>query len=458
MRFGVFRGRRRPRTADSLSMSRSRPATALLVIVLAAAMAPLARAEQIVETDDDGNVILKYSVDDDGLSHGAYHEFFPGGKRTKQRTMFKHGVRHGDMVTYHPNGKLRVKTRYKDGKPDGPFVERDDDGRDTYRANYAAGLRDGEFVRLKEGRVVETQVWDEDMIVSINGAVVHPRTRDEIAREIEDAFSTNDPLEKVEGDEKAKARGESLRRLKAFRAVVGVPWREMRLDARMNAHGDAGAALCERIGRLDHTPANPGMPEEKYKFGYTGTSNSNLYVGPPETPMISSVRAYMDDSDPSNIAKVGHRRWCINPRMLKTGFGSSGRYSAMWSMDQSNRTVSGHDTVSYPPGGYAPTEYFAATYAWSVGFRARDFAAPGSGGVKIEVVAVDEEYQATGEPLGLEAVVVAKGGTGDRFCVIFRPLGLDVSDGARYRATIEGVTRGGDPYTHRYFVHFFDLL
>src|SRR5262249_50213938 len=94
---------------------------------------------------------------------------------------------------------------------------------------------------------------------------------------------------------------------------------------------DAAVQLLAKIGHLDHTPKNPGLPEDEYKLAYKGTSHSNLGQG--FRSLANAVDDWMWDSDGGNIDRVGHRRWCRNPAMQKTGFGGSGKSTAMWAFD-----------------------------------------------------------------------------------------------------------------------------
>ncbi len=82
--------------------------------------------------------------------------------------------------------------------------------------------------------------------------------------------------------------------------------------------------------------------------------------------MVGSIKCYMDDSDPTNIDRVGHRRWCLNPAMQKAGFAGAKQFAAMWSMDRSRAEVPDYDFVAFPPPGLIPTSTFSSHYAWSV--------------------------------------------------------------------------------------------
>jgi hypothetical protein len=53
------------------------------------------------------------------------------------------------------------------------------------------------------------------------------------------------------------------------------------------------------------------MDDKRYQQGVEGAGHSNLAVS---GAVVDSVDNYMDDSDPGNVGRLGHRRWCLNPR------------------------------------------------------------------------------------------------------------------------------------------------
>ncbi len=437
-----------------------RPGTALsatlaALLVVAAPPAPrAARAEQVTETDADGKVVAKYSVDADGLRHGAAAEFHPNGA-VRVKANYRHGRRDGRYTSYHDNGRSHVTAEYDFGTLSGPYVEKDEKGRIVVEASYVAGRLDGDYREFKDGEPVSVQKWKDGTPLDVDGVVPYPRDRDAIRADVEAIFNSKDPLEEVADDPEAKGRGECLRHLKIFRSLCGLPWQDLVLDAQMNRLADAGAALCERIGHLDHTPPNPGMPKEQYEFAYQGTSRSNLYMGLED--IVPQVRGYMDDSDDSNIGAVGHRRWCLNPTMVKTGFGRSGRFAAMYAHDASRRPAPDVDVVAFPPMGWTPDYWFEAHYAWSVSLSPRKWAAPDAGRLRISVTPIGEDHVRRERPLAIEKLSVNTQGAGIPYCVIFRPVGIEVEPGKRYWVEIAGLERGGKPATLRYVVAFFDL-
>src|SRR4029077_3394910 len=97
---------------------------------------------------------------------------------------------------------------------------------------------------------------------------------------------------------------------------------------------------------------------------YSGTSRSNLGMG--LLTLADAVDAWMFDSDAGSIERLGHRRWCLNPAMQKTGFGRSGAFTVMYSFDQSRAKVPEFHFICYPAHGYMPLEFFSPRTAWSI--------------------------------------------------------------------------------------------
>ena len=135
-----------------------------------------------------------------------------------------------------------------------------------------------------------------------------------------------------------------------------------------------GSALLLCDGKLTHTPKKPNsVPDDFYKKGYKGASGSNLFMNPaersPNEVIPASVYGYLNDSDSSNIANVGHRRWILNPKMKATGFGAARDtwagllVSAMYVVDASGSSKN-YDCVTWPAVGYHPTKFFDNDEAW----------------------------------------------------------------------------------------------
>lgn len=227
----------------------------------------------------------------------------------------------------------------------------------------------------------------------------------------------------------------------------------MSLVPAWNRACDKGAELCRTIGHLDHTPPNPGWPDDDYRLGYEGTSHSNLSMG---SSMVRSVDSYMDDSDPSNIDRIGHRRWCLNPRMLKTAFGVAERFSAMWSMDGSRGGGASVDAVCYPPPGYTPTTMFHARHAWSCAPKTGLFGRLSTKDIEVNIYPLDERYVRSPDPLPLDHFGIAGDGYGSGACLVFRPKSLGTAPGNRYWVEVREKDKAR-PKTLSWVVEFTDL-
>ncbi len=258
------------------------------------------------------------------------------------------------------------------------------------------------------------------------------------------------PSEKLEGD--AAQRDAGLRRLRAYRFLAGLP-SDLVLDDDLNATSLAAAKLCEKLGRLEHTPKNPGMDEAEFKIASRGTSSSNLAYG--VRNLVQAVDGWMDDSGEGNSERLGHRRWCLNPAMRKVGFGRSGDFVAMFAFDRSRQPVPDFDVIAFPVRGLMPVEYFRVEDPWSVSLNPKKYAPPAKG-VEPKVYATDEKGKKTGDPLKLASSSVHTDGFGVPLCLIFRPEKVEVKPGKRYVVEIEGLkTRaGGKEMTLTYTVDF----
>src|SRR5262249_53377270 len=149
---------------------------------------------------------------------------------------------------------------------------------------------------------------------------------------------------------------------------------------------EAAAALCQRIGRLDHNPPNPGMKEDEYKLALKGVHSCNLHQG--QANLVEAIDGFMDDSDPANIVHVGHRRWCLHPLLTKTGLGRRGGYCALWAHDASRNPAPAYDFLAFPARGPMPVTFFRQNWAWHISLNPARYRAPDRA-VKVKVFTAD---------------------------------------------------------------------
>jgi hypothetical protein len=251
-----------------------------------------------------------------------------------------------------------------------------------------------------------------------------------------EAIRTNIKKILAKDDQDADENTKALRRLQAYRYLAELPYEDLTLDDNYNKMCLAGVKLCEKIGKLDHRPMNPGLPDDEFKLAFKGTSQSNLGQG--YRSLVQAVDGWMDDSDDSNIDRLGHRRWCLNPTMAKTGFGRAGVFVAMFSFDRNRIKVPDHDMVCYPARGYMPIGFFGSKHAWSVTLNARKYKAPAKDYAP-KIYRVDESGAKIGEPLTLDYKNVDPLPFGVPGCIIFRPANFKLKAGDRYVVELEGI-------------------
>jgi uncharacterized protein YkwD len=247
-----------------------------------------------------------------------------------------------------------------------------------------------------------------------------------------------------------------IQRLKQYRYVCGVPYEDIQWDSQLALLAQKASLVCSKLGTLTHTPTKPaGMADDEYKLAKTGAGSSNLYMGVVQP--AACIDGWMDDSDDKNIDRVGHRRWCINPTMVKTGFGSEGKFAAMHAHDTSRANVPDWDFVAYPARGYMPMELFGNRHAWSVSPNTRKYEVP-KGGVKASITPANEKGQPAGAALKLDYFNVEFGGFGSGPAIIFRPEAFAMAGDARYVVEITGLKpKGKQPATLSFLVHFINL-
>ncbi len=258
------------------------------------------------------------------------------------------------------------------------------------------------------------------------------------------------------GKKNGSVQNEYLSRLRQYRYLCGVSFETLSWDSKCVELAEHASSINAKLNQMTHTPARPaGMSDADYELGRKGAGESNLFTG--LTQAGPCVDGWMDDSDEKNIDRVGHRRWCLNPTMGKTGFGATGNFAAMYAWDSSNKDIPDWDYVAYPARGYMPIQFFGAKHAWSVSPNKAKYEAPVEAQIKVTVQAADAKLAPVGAPLKLDYFHVDLGGFGSGPAIIFRPAAFSLAEGA-YLVDIKGL-KPKDPETPplHYVVHFFNV-
>ncbi len=247
-----------------------------------------------------------------------------------------------------------------------------------------------------------------------------------------------------------------LNALNFVRFVAGLS--SVEIDETLQDYTQKAAVVMHANKEMSHFPAKPAnMQDDFYQAGYQGAGESNIAYGSMQHNLAYDViEMWMEDGDSSNIQRVGHRRWCLNPEMAYTGFGYSDGYSAMYSFD--DRGSGDVDAGYIPwPAEVMPYKYFKGP--WSVSLD-RDVLKLNADSV---VVTLDYEgkqyiFSNTSKDNGVFYVEDESGGM--RGCgptIIFKP-NVAFNDNSVVNVTIAGITDiDGNEKEVQYTVRFFDM-
>ena len=214
---------------------------------------------------------------------------------------------------------------------------------------------------------------DTATLAAASGLGVASHTQEEIINHIKDsgALITDDTVYKTDYsaeqpysagvlDESTLNSGIAM--LNNIRYIAGLNY-DVALDDGFNEECQAGALINKINGSISHYPQQPSdMSDEMYQLAYKGCNESNIAWGY-STLNKCIVFGWMSDDDDGNISRVGHRAWCLNPTMGKTGFGVVDNYYNMHSFDGSH--TSSVKNISWPAQNM-PVEYFEKNMPWSI--------------------------------------------------------------------------------------------
>ena len=247
----------------------------------------------------------------------------------------------------------------------------------------------------------------------------------------------------------------ALNMLKQIRYIAGIS-DQVTISEQYTELAQAAALTNYANGQLSHYPPKPaGMSDSLYQLGAEGARQSNLAWASWQGRSLAGtiVDGWMEDGDSSNISRVGHRRWLLNPSMSATGFGavdgSNGTYSTVYTFDDGNTSAEEYGVCW--PAQNMPTEYFGTAFPWSVSTGTVE--EPSSVRVTMKNVKTGKVWKFSSSSSDGD-FYVDNGGYGQTGCIIFRPdKGVSYKDGDSYQVNITGLA-GPDI---SYGVHFFDL-
>ncbi|MBR3438525.1 MAG: hypothetical protein IKH13_03360 [Clostridia bacterium] len=231
------------------------------------------------------------------------------------------------------------------------------------------------------------------------------------------------------------SKNNGINALDSYRYVAGLS--EVVWDSSLDSKLQSAALVSALNGNINHYPSKPALLDEAtYNTGYEYCGKSNLYWN--SKNLAYGVAGYVEDDDSSNISRVGHRRWCLNPSMGKTCFGfvydeNGSTFSAMYAFDSSNTADSGITNVAWPAQN-TPVEMFRSNVPWSLSVgKTLD-----ASNVKVRVTRASDSKTWNFSSTSSDGYFnVDNGGYGLKGCVVFRPDGITVSSGDSYSVRVE---------------------
>ena len=271
-------------------------------------------------------------------------------------------------------------------------------------------------------------------------------------------YSTKKPYDT--GDISLDDRIQALNSVNFCRYLAGLP-ADVTLNDFYNETTQAASLVNASNDVLTHYPSQPSeMSDELYKLGSNGAKSSNIASG--FSNITSSViDGYVADTDASNIDRVGHRRWVLNPAMKQTGFGFVKNYTAMYAFDRTRSESFTGDYVTWPPKNM-PNEIYTQSsygYAFSVSLNS-SYEYPSLENITVDLSSklLNKSWHLdkTSTDMKTNYLTVNNDGYGMNRCIIFNVGQFPENDTVSVK--INGLKKDGISTSISYDVNFFDLF
>lgn len=230
------------------------------------------------------------------------------------------------------------------------------------------------------------------------------------------------------------------------------------LNRNYNQYAQDASLINALNGSLSHYPSKPSeVSQSLFDSGYKGSSKSNLGSGGKDLK-YDIIHMFMNDSDSSNIDRVGHRRHILRSTAKQVGFGLINnenskykQYSALYCVDDSyfdDSKISGGITW---PAHNMPMEFFKSYYAWSYSINNDSI-------THIDSVTLTKNngeqvwnlsHSNSGQ--GANYFNIDNSNYGDDGCVIFRADGLTYANGDTFLVELKSGSRVVDSYDVNFF-------
>ena len=156
-----------------------------------------------------------------------------------------------------------------------------------------------------------------------------------------------------------------------MRALAGLE--DVGIDPLYSLRAQNASLVLAGNDALSHTPEKPAaMGEDMYRSGYIGASSGNIakFNWMHSGILLDGIKYFARDDGQFNLSVLGHRRWLLDPKMEKTGFGlanavNGNSFVVMHAVDGNNKDAD-WSYVAWPTADAFPTEFMQKDLAWSV--------------------------------------------------------------------------------------------
>ena len=224
-----------------------------------------------------------------------------------------------------------------------------------------------------------------------------------------------------------------------------------------------GAVLLAHVGALLRSPGQPAdMDDVFYASALNGLAGSNLAAGSALAQLEDAIALWMNKQ--SSSGRLLDRRWLLNPRIARTGFGYAEGFVLLYVLDASRTPSAAEAVVAWPAPLATPVEFFSASSYWSVSLDPDVYQVPSAAEVTVTVTRRSDGRfwvldASTGESAPDGSWFSVDGSAAPDPAIIFRP-GSDAvpAPGVTFDVEIEGLRYGGGtPAPLNYEVTFFSL-
>jgi hypothetical protein len=211
------------------------------------------------------------------------------------------------------------------------------------------------------------------------------------------------------------------------------------------------------------------MSADLYNRGKTACGASNIFWhSAGSIALEDAVKSCANDSDPTNIKDLGHRRWLLNPSMAKTGFGcvtnpQKGTFALIYAFDNGKGDNYAFTRVLWPNLGSFPSDLFEGNQAWSIILDYASYKVSDNIEVTLTCLTNGKKWVFSSKMAGNSPdgkyFNVSAANCGSGFCIIFRPDGVTSYGTDKYKVEVTGLkdTKNAALPKMAYEVSFFKL-